>query len=652
MKISLISLQLNFRRDKSVIEFRHISYFFGKMGAGKSSIARMVDYCFGGNPEPTPALQKEFISATLHLTVENTEVTIFREAENPKAIVSWARDDEKVELLIPTRNANGIVLPNTDVETLSDLLYYLAGITLPKVRRSKRDEESPLVRLSFRDLFWYCYLDQDEMDSEFFHLGRDANPFMRLKSLDAFRFIVGFHQEQVAALESELLAIREKRLAVKGGADALKEILRQSGISNIVDLEQMAERLRVELHHIQSAAQEARQSQRQDQGTPSHATDELRNRGRQLAGEIQAIERALLDIHAQIESAERLHNELMMLSVRFRRSASAREVLAGVAFTACPRCTQPLPNRLATSCPVCGQEERDRAYEVGEERVIEEDVSERLKEISESLVRYRQQETSLQRRLSELISDKGSVDSRLDVAMKQYDSAFLSTALEFERQAASLQEKLGNIERQKMLPAKLDEQYHLADELLTGEAELRRKLKEARGKAEQDLTNLQRLEELFLDCLLRAKFPGITPNDKVAIVSPDFMPEVQSPEAGDIAVTSFANLGSGGKKCVFKASYALAIHRLATEIGAKLPSLLIIDSPMKNISERENEDVFTSFYGMVYELAAEELRETQFLIIDKEFRAPTGAGELDLGVRHMMPDSNEFPPLIPYYRGL
>ena len=43
--------------------------------------------------------------------------------------------------------------------------FFLADVTPPKVRRSKKKKDSDIARLSFRDLFWYCYLTQEELDS-------------------------------------------------------------------------------------------------------------------------------------------------------------------------------------------------------------------------------------------------------------------------------------------------------------------------------------------------------------------------------------------------------------------------------------------------------------------------------------------------------
>ena len=85
--------------------------------------------------------------------------------------------------------------------------------------------------------------------------------------------------------------------------------------------------------------------------------------------------------------------------------------------------------------------------------------------------------------------------------------------------------------------------------------------------------------------------------------------------------------------------------------------MLIIDSLMKNISERENREQFEGFYNMIYQLKASELIATQFILIDKEYTPP--AQELTLSVfsRHMKPNDPSKPldpetaPLIPYYLG-
>ena len=171
MRVRLTELHLSFKKRKEVIRFTDFSYFHGQIGAGKSTIVRLVDFCLGGNlgeSEMTPALQSEFVSASLQLEVEETLVDLRRDSTSNLIRANWKQGDDVIEVMVPARIAKGEVIPESGIEVVSDLIYVLAGHTPPKVRKSKQKEESDLGRLSLRDLLWYCYLDQDSMDSSFF----------------------------------------------------------------------------------------------------------------------------------------------------------------------------------------------------------------------------------------------------------------------------------------------------------------------------------------------------------------------------------------------------------------------------------------------------------------------------------------------------
>ena len=143
---------------------------------------------------------------------------------------------------------------------------------------------------------------------------------------------------------------------------------------------------------------------------------------------------------------------------------------------------------------------------------------------------------------------------------------------------------------------------------LTGrEAEIRSELRTAREEAERDRSNIELLEKLFLDCMLRSRLPGILEDDWIEVASPNFLPHVYGRNTGEMVFTSFANLSSGGKKSFFKCCFAVAVHRLAARTGAVLPTVLIIDSPMKNVSERENSEQYAGFHEMLHTMADTEL---------------------------------------------
>lgn len=646
MKIILKFLELHFRKTVETIEFERVNFVWGKIGAGKSSIARLVDYCLGADINLTPALQLEFVQAVLSLEVEGRRLTIYRERESSNVVAAWKDGDESLEVLIPARKAGGIVVPGTSIEVLSDLIFHLADLSAPKVRKGRRTAEPSMVRLSLRDLIRFCYIDQDEIDSDFFRLDLEGDWVRRAKSVDTMRFILGYHQDQVAVLESELQALHEQKMAAKAAAEALTKVLEESGFSNPAEIDERIESLSSQRDRVREAAAAARQ--KRGDGVV-HAVDTLRQKGRALSSDLQGLEDMLQAVQHRGEDTERHLNELKMLSVRFSRTKSARTLLAAVDFTECPRCTQSLPKRADAVCPVCGQPEHQQPHEHLSNEVVEADLKSRLGELQETLQGLRQQEQRIVRQLERARLEKALVDHSLDQRLRDYDSAFLSQALEFERQATTMEQQVGSLISYRKLPERLAELLSTADSLHGQEGELRAKLLRERNQAFKDRTNLDDLEKLFLDCLVRSCFPGITETFKVSIDPKTFVPEVFPTDAADFAVTSFANMGSGGMKTIFKACYALALHRLAAKTGAALPSMLTIDSAMKNVSERENRELFQAFYSLVYELAAGELKDTQLILIDKEmFPVPEGI-EVTVRSRHMAPGSRENPPLVPYY---
>lgn len=647
MNFRLQRLGLTFKKSRESIEFSDFHYFYGQMGAGKSTIARMVDYCLGGDLELTPALQNEFVAATLTTTVNGNELIVTRNRDADLVRVQWTLKGEAYEVIMPVRKPGVEVVPDSGIHVLSDLVFVLADIKPPKVRRSKAKEESELERLSLRDLLWYCYLDQDSMDSSFFNLEEEANPFKRLKSRDVLRFIVGYHQEEVAALEAELQQKRDERQSSEAAAKAMREALQSANLASSDKNEELRERLTKELIRLDKAIAEARSKvARLKTGT----MESLQERGRKIGAALAGLSSREGDIVESLQAFKAQRNSLLSLGTRYRRVLSARSVLGGVVFAECPCCSQKLPTRDESVCSVCGQPPQETAAGINEE-VIDADIRERVEEIDERVKRLEANLLDGQRQQKDLLEAKRIIDQELTCASENYDSAYLSEALQVEKDHAALQQRLRDLHQIEHLGRKAVELEKRAQILAGDEYRLKVELKEARKKAERDTTNLRRLEALFLDCLLRSRIAGFFPDDSVSIRAPHFMPEVLGKSTGDLAVTSFSNLGSGGKKTLFKCCFAVAIHRLSIECGVALPSLLIIDSPMKNISERENKDQFAGFHKMLHELAEGELSNTQFIIVDKELFAPNADFTRSFAERHMKPGDRENPPLIPYYEG-
>ena len=302
MKICLKFLELHFRKSVETIAFERVNFFWGKIGAGKSSIARLVDYCLGADINLTPALQLEFVQAVLSLEIEGRRLTIYRELESSNVVAAWSDRDHVLEVIIPARKADGVVVPGSSIEVLSDLIFHLAEFPAPKVRKGRRTADPSMVRLSLRDLIRFCYIDQDEIDSDFFRLDLEGDWARRAKSVDTMRFILGYHQDQVAALEAELQALHEQKMAARAAADALTKVLEESGFSNPIEIDARIETLSAQRDRVREAATAARQK-RGNGG--EHAVDTLRQKGRALSMDLQGLEDMLHAVRHRGEDTER-----------------------------------------------------------------------------------------------------------------------------------------------------------------------------------------------------------------------------------------------------------------------------------------------------------------------------------------------------------
>jgi len=134
------------------------------------------------------------------------------------------------------------------------------------------------------------------------------------------------------------------------------------------------------------------------------------------------------------------------------------------------------------------------------------------------------------------------------------------------------------------------------------------------------VSNVDRLQVLFHESLLDVGFPEFSKKDSIMIDQVSFVPSVYS-GTGEFRF-DYHTLSSSGIRTIFKICYTLAIHRFIREQGVAtmLPTFMMVDTPMKNISERIDEELYTRLYHYFYHLFSEggALYGMQLIIIDKE----------------------------------
>lgn len=645
MKIRLQTLKLYCRKSEELVRFGgNITFIHGTLSLGKSTIARLVDFCLGGTLELTTAVQRELLSVQLTLTIGARDVLIERAKGENSARVSWIEDNgEPISLLIRAKG-DGAVVYGDDVVNLSDLIFRLLGYPIIRVRKRTGDDDSPMVRLSFRDLLKFCYLEQEVLDSSFFRL---SQPILAEKSKDALNFFAGYYSERLSTLQAEFDQARSDQRSKMEAAERIREFLAQFGFASDSQIDGEIQKNHVRMADVRAILS----ASSQEFYGQTHFVDEQRARLRKMSDRLNAENETLDDLNRRLEDQRQLRAELMSMKFKVARADRARSVLAGSSFESCPQCGQLVSSHRAPdgSCYLCLQVVTPSEADINPASIAG-DLEARLADIEQALRRHSGARKRQMERIQKLTADKDRLDREVSELLGSYETDRAARSRQADRELAEIEERIRFLNRVKAMPGAVTAMLAEADKLSETISRLDREIRQEQmrlGKADE---NFRALGVNFLEALIATRVPGVGPNDVVNINRRTLIPEIW-PEGDESAAYSFFTAGSGGKKTLFTICFALALHRTAAQKGMPVPSLLIIDTPLKNITPDINPELVTAFYTYLYTVAETDLQDHQVVIIDQLLVRPPPGSTLDFVDRLMTENDPDHPPLISYYHG-
>lgn len=377
MVAKIISLKLLFKKSDEIIEFgTRVSFFHGRMSSGKSTIVEMINFCLGGKLVKIPAVSSEVINVQLVVQFGAKTVLFERAISSNSVDISWNEKDKLYLESLPL-NAGEEAILGGEIFNLSDFLLDLFGLRPIKVRRRKKDENSELHRLSFRDFYRFCYLDQRHLDSNLFRL---ESPIMGEKSKDVMKFVLGFQSDRLIVLQQELQELQEKRQRQRSLREAAAQIstfLEKYGFSSETEIDQRVQRInsRTDVLEVERDAQELGDSSK-------FLSDELRDNARTLEERYDEKSTAVIEIEKRIEEQESLQSELIALKMKAARATSASSLLEGAGFSACPSCGTEVDAPVNLDhCRLCKSEISDKGSSELQFAIIEQDLTDRIDDL-------------------------------------------------------------------------------------------------------------------------------------------------------------------------------------------------------------------------------------------------------------------------------
>ena len=409
-----------------------------------------------------------------------------------------------------------------------------------------------------------------------------------------------------------------------------------------LEIASQIEATEAELHKAEQR-KEVLESTRQ---TSLHPTDALRQRLRELSRTVSDLQEAVSATGNVLAEQEALRAELITAKIKADRFEQAGRVLEGVDYERCPQCGSDVSERPASveACRLCrGASNHGHTRPSIELEAIRREMNDRIDQIGDSIARRTLALQRTKRQLQRVLAKKSELDQQLQHELARYDSAFIESVRFVDCEIATLEERRRTLVRLSEMPRAIGELEERAGALQGRIDRLRTSAEEERQRLRSADENARAIAERFKAIMLAVGFPGVSRDDTVELDPRNWKPSVVhgGQEWG------FWDTGSGGKKTLFNVCYALALHEVACERDMPVPTVLIIDSPTKNISDDENPELVRSLYREIYRVAAD--RGTQFMLIDSELVEP--APGVDGFSHRRLAGEREAPSLISYYVG-
>ncbi|EPZ6036693.1 exonuclease SbcC [Pseudomonas aeruginosa] len=236
--ISLSRLTLiGHRKNYSVPFYPGVNIIYGDSDTGKSSILEFINYLLGSSSiELADEVKASVDHAVLELEINGTKLTIKRNIFNPKEYVEvYPCGIESCSDFFPKKYSPIFTDHNAPDGFFSDFLMDSLGFPKVKIKVSPSKADSEVRRLSFRNLFKFVYVNQDDVGGKSF---LDLNNFvLATGNREVLKYIFNVLDSSITELEAEIAARTKESKSILNKYTAVSEFLRETDYDSRISLD-------------------------------------------------------------------------------------------------------------------------------------------------------------------------------------------------------------------------------------------------------------------------------------------------------------------------------------------------------------------------------------------------------------------------------
>ena len=605
-------------KNYSVNFNKGINIIYGNSDTGKSSILNLINYLLGASKvDMYDEIEKKVKYALLELSLEDKIYTVKRDIFNPNQLIQVFKSSiDEINTVFPSEYA-----PNYKKEAgvgfYSEFLLSSLNIPLLKVKEAPSKAESPMKRVSFRDIFKYSYLDQDEVGSKYI---LDSNNYaVRVKNQETFKFIHNLLDDQITQLEEEISnKIREKSKN-DNEYKTISSFFVDAKLESEDKIEQTINLIDQDLQAIEEDIQNINVKMKSD----NTELDQIRQHIINLEKELGELNKDKYIKQAQLERNISLKKDY---KIDIEKLQTAIEVSNKI-----PKGTEP-----EARCPICDNHliiEETSEHQVNIETIKNEikSLKARTKELNILIDEVRNSIYLFEQKEEIIRIDLMKARELMDTSVSEFISPYISHRdVLISQKAEAIEKKYQQIYLLK-LRKKLDDFDINSREISEIIKELREELKKLKELKPTSRKVLEPIESLLIKFLESIPIKNL---NKVSINEKTFLPIVRGRE--------YTTLTSGGLRTIISVGYFVSLLINSLNNKTNMPSLLMIDTIGKylgktkdkymeetNEAEDKNEQVndprkYLNMYKFLFANSnqlLEENKDHQIIIVDNDIPA-------------------------------
>ena len=590
------SLQVRTDSHSQTYEFKTgVNAVTGPISSGKSSMLELLKYGLGGSALVMPAVRDNVRTISIRFWAGDEHWEFTRSlGSNVVQVFDLTTQESLGEWAATNRQNMHKVGPKL-----------MAALELPsdwRIPRSRKKPTEDTVPVSFWDVYKYLYLDQNRIDANV--IGHtDAN--LNNKRIAVFELIYGLANARTVELLTERGRLRTEMAKLQETAATVARFLQDMGDPDPAEVLSRKAALRSELERSQVALAEARDAAQNGLASAEslNAIGAARNKLDDLIAQHDALA-------ASVTEARSVTAQLNLEEQRIKRNAVASTSLSGLDFVQCPRCLQKLPDDRfdVDHCHLCGLEQLTDPEGKPADALLK-------------IVREQRRETEALGDADTASLDKISAEADVArealVALMRAASdgkqratlPYLATLEQTAAHVAATQSALQRVGDVEARWATHQELHKEADRLSERVRQMAAEEASIKLELNLDTTELTELSQLFEQILEGLKLPWFT---EAYVDSADFLPRVGGEEFHMVAV-------GGGRKTIVNLAYHLANLYMSISATMLLPTLLVVDSPRKNVGDGAlDKAVVESIYERLRALQSISRDKFQIIFADND----------------------------------